>query len=79
MSFEPALQRLANVPQTAPNYFIIGGMQPEEGAVVTKGRLKAVDVWKLNSTEGRSVLGENIFKKFVACYIAGHLKIRVNK
>ncbi|XP_033635772.1 N-acylethanolamine-hydrolyzing acid amidase-like [Asterias rubens] len=66
VSFEPALQRLANVPQTAPNYFIIGGMQPEEGAVVTKGRLKAVDVWKLNSTEGRWFLLETNYDHWMA-------------
>jgi len=32
-------------------YFIVGGARPNEGAIVTRGRNKNVDTWKLDETD----------------------------
>ncbi|XP_038059474.1 N-acylethanolamine-hydrolyzing acid amidase-like isoform X2 [Patiria miniata] len=53
-TFDSALQRLAYHPETAPNYYIIGGVKSTEGAVITRARLTAVDVWRLDLSSGRS-------------------------
>jgi N-acylethanolamine-hydrolysing acid amidase len=34
----------------APAYFIIGGANPYEGAVITRSQDKLIDVWRLNKT-----------------------------
>ncbi|XP_078594261.1 N-acylethanolamine-hydrolyzing acid amidase-like [Branchiostoma floridae x Branchiostoma japonicum] len=52
-SYEAAVQRLAETPLIAPVYFIVGGANVAEGAVITRDRMKARDIWKLNPTEGR--------------------------
>jgi len=45
-TFSDAVNALANVPVAAPVYLIVGGAQTDQGAVVTRDRTKAVDVWK---------------------------------
>ncbi|XP_038059472.1 N-acylethanolamine-hydrolyzing acid amidase-like [Patiria miniata] len=52
-TFDSALQRLAYHPETAPNYYIVGGAKSAEGAVITRDRLTAVDVWRLDLSNGR--------------------------
>lgn len=59
LAYEPdyssAVNRLSSGVTTAPVYFIIGGMLPGEGAVITKDRLRANDIWTLNQTSEKSV------------------------
>jgi len=45
--FEGALGELSGTAQVDENYFIVAGARPGEGAIVTRGREKAVDVWRL--------------------------------
>jgi hypothetical protein len=46
--YEDAVQRLSASPQIDMNYFIVAGAAPAEGAVITRGREKAVDVWRID-------------------------------
>ena len=51
--FDYAVQQISEVEMIAPAYIIVGGVEKEDGAVVTRNRIKALDVWKLNVSEGR--------------------------
>lgn len=56
--FESALNSLASSPLIAPVYFIIGGVGPREGAVITRDRVSALNVWRLDAEDGRWFLVE---------------------
>ena len=56
--FEKAVLDLAYAPLIAPCYIIVGGVGLEEGAVITRDRAAAVDIWRLNTIEGRWFLVE---------------------
>lgn len=56
--FESALKSLAYSPLIAPVYFIMGGVGPREGAVVTRDRVSALDVWRLDAENERWFLVE---------------------
>lgn len=47
-SFADGVAALAEGPLVNPAYFIVGGVQSGEGAVISRGRDRAVDVWKLS-------------------------------
>lgn len=47
LDFEKAVKVLANTPLIAPCYYIFAGPAPLQGAVITRDREKAVDVWRL--------------------------------
>ena len=49
MDFKMAVETLKSVPVIAPCYFIVGGLGASEGAVITRGRSAADDVWWLGS------------------------------
>ena len=49
--YDDAVRRLATSPQIDENYFIVAGGAPAEGAVITRGREKAVDVWRIDPTK----------------------------
>ena len=49
MDFKMAVQVLSTCPVIAPGYLIVGGVGPGEGAVITRGRSSADDVWWLGS------------------------------
>jgi len=51
--FEDVVDYLSTVELDAAAYYIVGGTKPGEGAVVTRDRSKAADVWRLNATAGR--------------------------
>ena len=53
--FDYAVQEISRVEMIAPAYIILGGVQKGEGAVITRARTKAIDVWKLDVTDGRLV------------------------
>ncbi|CAF0877283.1 unnamed protein product [Brachionus calyciflorus] len=47
-SFEQAVDILSTSDLIAPCYFIVGGVHPGQGAVITRNQYKLVDLWKLN-------------------------------
>lgn len=49
MDFKMAVEKLSNSPVISPCYIIVGGVSSNEGAVVTRGRTKADDVWWLGT------------------------------
>ena len=49
-NFNEAVNFLVKSDLIAPAYFIVGGVQPEEGVVITRAQFEAVDVWHLNSS-----------------------------
>lgn len=51
-TFEAGVAALSDGAIVNPAYFIVGGVQKGEGAVVTRGRDRAVDVWRLSSQTG---------------------------
>eukprot|EP00938_MAST-03A_sp_MAST-3A-sp1_P000784 g784.t1 len=46
-TFEEALKMLSTVALPAASYFILGGVSPGQGAVITRNRDDAEDVWRL--------------------------------
>ena len=48
-----ALEHLSSVTLITPSYVIIGGAEPTQGAVITRDRLAALDVWKLAPLSGQ--------------------------
>jgi hypothetical protein len=49
-SFSEAIERLKTKDLIAPAYFIIGGLNKNEGAVITRNQFEFVDIWQLNSS-----------------------------
>jgi len=48
--YTDALTELSKLPIVAPVYFIVGGLAGNEGAIITRDRNYAVNVWPMNST-----------------------------
>lgn len=53
LDFAGAVERISFTVTAASAYFIVGGVKPGEGAVITKGRLDAIDVWYIDWQENR--------------------------
>ena len=53
MSFHDAMNKLSKTDIISPVYYIVGGTKPGEGAIITRDRLKARDIWKLNTKANR--------------------------
>ena len=49
LTFEQAVETLSKSPVIAPCYIIVGGVGPNEGAVITRGRAEAHDIWRLGT------------------------------
>lgn len=49
-SFDEAVKILEANDLIAPAYFIVGGLEPYEGIVITRSQYEMVDVWKMNKT-----------------------------
>lgn len=64
-TFEEALNILQSPTTAAPVYFIVGGVRPGEGAVITKDRFKTTDLWRLNETASRWYMVETNFDHWV--------------
>ena len=56
--FEKAVNTLFTSELIAPVYIILGGLNGDEGAVITHNRSSGIDIWRLNSTESRWYLVE---------------------
>ena len=65
MDFESAVIFLADKPLVAPSYLIIGGTKPREGVVITRDRVAALDMWRLNAERGRWYLVETNYDHWV--------------
>ena len=52
-SYQEVVRTLNNSVTIAPSYMIVGGVRPGEGAVITKARVGAVDLWQLDPSNGR--------------------------
>jgi len=57
-SFHEAVERLSHTSLVAPSYIIIGGVSTDEGAVVTRDRIAALDLWFLDGSNHRWFLVE---------------------
>lgn len=51
-NFEAAVNKLAKTPLIADVYYIVGGMSPREGVVITRSRSGPVDIWPLDPLNG---------------------------
>lgn len=51
-NFEAAVRQLAKTPLIADVYYIVGGMSPREGVVITRKRNGPVDIWPLDPLNG---------------------------
>ena len=58
LSFEDAVIKLGYDPLIAPCYLIVGGVNSNEGAVITRNRVAALDIWRLDTSKGRWFLVE---------------------
>lgn len=65
MDFESAVIYLADKPLIAPSYLIIGGTKPREGVVITRDRIAALDLWRLDAEHGRWYLVETNYDHWV--------------
>jgi len=54
MDFAQAVKTLSQVPLMADGYLIVGGVKVGEGAVITRDRKGAADVWKLSPDAAKS-------------------------
>jgi len=52
-NFEAAVENLSNDELIADVYYIVGGVSKNQGAVISRNRINATDVWILDDTEGR--------------------------
>ncbi|POI22321.1 hypothetical protein CIB84_013933, partial [Bambusicola thoracicus] len=50
--FQSAVLRLADVPIIAEVYYIVGGVSPKEGMVITRNRRGPADLWPLDPLGG---------------------------
>src|SRR5579871_2202238 len=50
IDFDKAVKVFSSTPLLAPCYYILAGPQSSQGAVVTRDRASAVDIWRMNGT-----------------------------
>ena len=65
LSFNDAIVKLAYEPLIAPCYLIVGGVGPTEGVVITRNRIAAPDIWRVDSFEGRWFLVETNYDHWI--------------
>lgn len=70
-NFNDAVKVLANTPSPAPVYLIVGGVGHNQGAVITKNREKAQQVWYLGQNDR--------FEFFFALTMKGFLQVLLYK
>ncbi|CAG5116609.1 unnamed protein product, partial [Candidula unifasciata] len=58
-SFQDAKTRLEKTVMLAPAYFILGGNSSGQGAVITRSREAAIDVWEMRNASGWYILETN--------------------
>nr|KAF6427168.1 N-acylsphingosine amidohydrolase 1 [Rousettus aegyptiacus] len=63
-SYEEAKNILTKTKILAPAYFILGGNKSGEGCVITRDRKKSLDVYELNSKQGRWYVVETNYDRW---------------
>ena len=58
LTFDDAIMQLGYEPLIAPCYLIMGGVDSTQGVVITRNRIAALDIWRLDSDRGRWFLVE---------------------
>ncbi|EDO37695.1 predicted protein, partial [Nematostella vectensis] len=58
VDFPQAVNELSSAPMFDDSYYIVGGVKPDQGAVVTRNRLSTADVWMLDAEKGSWFLVE---------------------
>ena len=53
LDFNGGVNILSSTELIADIYFIVGGVKPGEGLIITRDRSKAADIWRLDTGEGR--------------------------
>ncbi len=53
-SYDEAVKMLQKRHLIAGAYYIVGGVRPNQGVVITRNQMRTVDTWRLNSTSTRS-------------------------
>ena len=66
MDFESSLAFLQSTPLIATSYIILGGAKAGQGAVITRDRTHAADVWRLDLQAGRWYLVETNYDHWEA-------------
>ncbi len=61
LSYSQAAHMLQTTPQIATGYFMIAGMRPGEGMVITRNRKNTADVWTVDKPKGRWYILETNF------------------
>lgn len=51
-NFQEAVMQLSKVPLIADVYYIIAGIHPGEGVVITRDRRGPADIWPLDALNG---------------------------
>lgn len=49
-TFDEAVKMLQKRHLIAGAYYIVGGVRPDQGVIITRNQLRAVDTWRLNSS-----------------------------
>jgi hypothetical protein len=52
-TFDEAVNYLQTIDLIAPAYFILAGIKPGEGIIITRNQYKTIDSWKLNESQDR--------------------------
>lgn len=50
-SYDEAVHQLDSAPVVSPVYYIVGGLDDDQGAVVTRDRLSTKDLWLLDTKD----------------------------
>lgn len=66
LDFDSSLALLQRIPLIAPSYLIVGGAKPGQGAVITRDRSHAVDVWELDTSASQWYLVETNYDHWKA-------------
>ena len=51
--FQDAVMHLSKIPIITGVYYIVGGVRPGEGVVITRDRTGPADIWPLDPLNGR--------------------------
>ncbi|KAF7654335.1 hypothetical protein LDENG_00071310 [Lucifuga dentata] len=78
-NFEDAVMRLSKTPIITGVYYIVGGVQVGEGAVITRDRTGPADIWPLDPVNGRWFRVETNFDHWLPPPVRDHRREAANK
>uniref|UniRef100_A0A1A8DCR0 N-acylethanolamine-hydrolyzing acid amidase n=1 Tax=Nothobranchius kadleci TaxID=1051664 RepID=A0A1A8DCR0_NOTKA len=77
--FQDAVMRLSRTPLIAGVYYIVGGVRPREGVVITRDRVGPVDIWPLEPLTGGWFRVETNFDHWLPAPSGDHRREVANK